>query len=157
MLGVRAVAPCCSPPLGNLRLVQRIACSHGSARPQPYPHAALLAACSHHRSSNAWGQLGRGDVSTNLTETMEPAYIDVPADVKFESVGACNVHTVAVARSGEIYCFGCAVGGWLPGNQCMRSVARQKQLSCGGHVGGTALLPLRHCHQRPRCAAERTW
>ncbi|KAI7841688.1 hypothetical protein COHA_004555 [Chlorella ohadii] len=56
--------------------------------------------------SNAWGQLGRGDVSTNLTETMEPAYIDVPADVKFESVGACNVHTVAVARSGEIYCFG---------------------------------------------------
>lgn len=37
---------------------------------------------------------------------MQPAYIDVPADVKFVWVGACNVQTLAVARSGDVYCFG---------------------------------------------------
>ncbi|PRW45342.1 Serine threonine- kinase CTR1 [Chlorella sorokiniana] len=56
--------------------------------------------------NNNWGQLGRGQASTNVNETMQPAYIDLPADVKFESVGACNVHTLAVARSGDVYCFG---------------------------------------------------
>lgn len=53
-------------------------------------------------------------MSANLTETLQPAYIDVPASVKFVSVDACNVFTLAVARSGDVYCFGCAGIGRQP-------------------------------------------
>lgn len=56
--------------------------------------------------SNNWGQLGRGQASTDIASGLQPQYVDMPADVIFVWVAAYNAFTLAMAASGNLYCFG---------------------------------------------------
>ena len=104
MLGVSRARPC--PDLLDCKLLERShrckLASVNKRRPSGMGKRPYLLECR----SNIWGQLGRGQASSDIASSFQPQYVDVPADVKFVWVAAYNVFTLARAASGDLYCFG---------------------------------------------------